>query len=949
MKTKLLFYLILLLGLNANAQIINVSTGVDNSGNALANGVNDPNWQIASSPNPPGTLALVSPTYPPTWEATPVVATNAKSINSNGDCCANLPGIYTFERSFTVVSGTSNFSCNFSIAFDDDIVSLELVRPDLSTIPLTVVPTTTYHLSVPITNVISSPMAGTWKIRATINFIDSIAFYLLSGKITMANQTVVCLPASKDTIIHEFVPTTNYGSITILQPSRWTYDAGGGSGFYTTKTLQQFDLSAIPSGAVITSAIMKLHVDTTAPVYNQHRDLGGGTGNGVTINQVGSTWAENTVTWNTAPTILASSVTLPSFGDGSTSDVVANVTTMVQNMILTGVNNGFQISQTDNSDYYHSLVFASRENLNSGGIFQPELCVTYTVPQTTVCLPASKDTIIHEFVPTTNYGSNTILQPSRWTYSSGGGSGFYTTKTLQQFDLSAIPSGAVITSAIMKLHVDTTAPIYNQHRDLGGGTGNGVTINQVGSTWAENTVTWNTAPTILASSVTLPSFGDGSTSDVVANVTTMVQNMILTGVNNGFQISQTDNSDYYHSLVFASRENLNSGGIFQPELCITYTLPQIVVTTVPTFTVGLSCGATISNLSVTINTPFVSGATAYLFRLKNLTTNVIQLISRPVNSFALSNLVGVTLGTSYQIEVSTNGGVTFGPPCIVKTPAPVATIGAQCGTTLTSMTQFVYCNFVSSVLGYRFKITNTITGAVEIIDTGLNRFTFNQLLNENFNTTYVVEVALKNTDGTYLPYSAGCPITTPSFPTSEVRLSQCDYNALSNTENFVANLVSGATQYRFILFNTSLGYSFSIDRTLNTFNLNMFPGLVAGETYSVQVAVRIGGVFGPYGKVCNVTTPGGTRMATGIKVTNKFLAIAYPNPFAEGFKLNIKTSSQSIVQIRVYDMLGKLVENKNIEMSEIENLEIGTNYTSGVYNVIVFQEGNTQTLRVIKR
>ena len=372
-------------------------------------------------------------------------------------------------------------------------------------------------------------------------------------------------------------------------------------------------------------------------------------------------------------------------------------------------------------------------------------------------------------------------------------------------------------------------------------------------------------------------------------------------------------------------------------------------TPVNTFLIGSSCGATISYLGVTITTPFVSGAPSYLFRVKNLSTNATLLVTRPVNSFALSNYAGITLATPYQIEVSTNGGVTYGLPCIVITPSPTSTIGAQCGTTLVSMTQFVNCTFVSTVTGYRFRITKLSDNTVQIFDSGLNRFNFNQLPNRSFNSIYSVEVALKNTNGTYLPYNASCTISTPNFPTSEVRLSQCDYNALSNTESFVATLVSGATEYRIIVFNLGIGYSYTIDRPVNTFNLNMFPGLLAGTTYSVQVAVKIGGEFGPYGKVCNVTTPGGeTRMSVIIK-EEFFKAIASPNPFAEDFKLEVKTSNESAIQIRVYDMLGKQIENKNVAVSEIENLIIGANYNSGVYNVIVSQGENTQTLRVIKR
>ena len=191
----------------------------------------------------------------------------------------------------------------------------------------------------------------------------------------------VCLPATQDAMIHEWVPTTNYGTNPLLSSSRWTYDAGGGSGFYTTKVLHQFDVSTLPVGAIITSAIMKLHVDVTAiAAYNQHYDLGGGTGNGATVQQVGSAWSESAVTWLTAPTGFISSTTIPSMGNGSTADVIVDVTTMVQNMISTGINNGFMTSMTDNSDYYHSLVFGSRENTSAGGIYKPELCVTYSTP-----------------------------------------------------------------------------------------------------------------------------------------------------------------------------------------------------------------------------------------------------------------------------------------------------------------------------------------------------------------------------------------------------------------------------------------------------------------------------------------------------------------------------------------------------------------------------------------
>jgi hypothetical protein len=46
-------------------------------------------------------------------------------------------------------------------------------------------------------------------------------------------------------------------------------------------------------------------------------------------------------------------------------------------------------------------------------------------------------------------------------------------------------------------------------------------------------------------------------------------------------------------------------------------------------------------------------------------------------------------------------------------------------------------------------------------------------------------------------------------------------------------------------------------------------------------------------------------------------------------------------------MLGKLVEDRKAQASDI--IELGDNYPSGVYNVIVSQGTETKTLRVIKR
>ena len=774
----------LLAGLNANAQTINVSTGINASGNALSVGSTDPNWQIVSSPNPIGTPAKASSDYPSpgVWEPSPVAVTNARIINSAGNCCSNLAGIYTFERSITILAGTTSLSYNLSVAYDDDIVSLELVRPDLTTIPLTFAPPVPIrHFSLPITGSVSNPQTGTWKIRAVINFIDSAAFYLLSGNVTIVKSTTVCLPASKDASISEFRSTTNYGSSTIMNASRWTYSAAGGTGFYTTKALHQFDLSTLPVGALISSAIMKLHVDTTDPVYNQHLNLGAG--NQATVNQVGSAWGENTVTWNTAPSV-------------------------------------------------------------------------FTAP----------------------------LLP--------------------------------------------TSPVY------------------------------------------IPSLGHTTTSDVVANVTSMVQNMITTGVNNGFQISMTDNSDYYHWLTFASRENTSSGGIFQPELCITYTLPPNTVTTQIQ---NSQCGSALPTLATTIVANWYTGALEYRFKITKLdmTTNLPIaapiIFPSPVNSIALCNVPGIVYDAKYRIEIDVrlNNGWqnTYGPACTVTTPNPISTIGAQCGTTLTAMNQWITTTIVPYVTLYRFKITQLDgsllpVGTPQIItpSSGVNKFNMTQLTGILYGTTYRVEVALRNTDGTYLPYNTACNISTPSFPTTNIRPLQCGLTTTtSNTTDINAVIVFPATDYGFRLIDNIISPTYSQtffpSGGIGKVRLSNFTGLLTCTTYIVQVQLKIGGVWGPFGPPCTITTSGvGCRTATHVKSSPiEFNAIAYPNPFASSFLIDVKTASEAQIQYRVYDMLGKLVEDKTVDSESLSALEIGSAYPTGIYNIIITQENNSSSLRVIKR
>ncbi len=87
----------------------------------------------------------------------------------------------------------------------------------------------------------------------------------------------------------------------------------------------------------------------------------------------------------------------------------------------------------------------------------------------------------------------------------------------------------------------------------------------------------------------------------------------------------------------------------------------------------------------------------------------------------------------------------------------------------------------------------------------------------------------------------------------------------------------------------------------------------------------------------------GTRLAPEATTTEKFSAVAYPNPATEGFR--VKSSNGKSFGVQVYDMLGRSIEQRQMS----SDAQIGSNYAKGIYNVIVNQGANVKTLRVIKQ
>lgn len=366
------------------------------------------------------------------------------------------------------------------------------------------------------------------------------------------------------------------------------------------------------------------------------------------------------------------------------------------------------------------------------------------------------------------------------------------------------------------------------------------------------------------------------------------------------------------------------------------------------------CGTTLATINQYIYANLVTGAQAYRFKVTDMTTNQVQIIDKALRVFQITQLANYKFDTQYQIEVGIKKfniwQPYYGSPCMITTPATTTQVRTiQCGSSLTTMGDIIYADIVPFASGYKFRATSLLSSTSQELERASRDFRMSLLNFPEYDTQYTIEVAVKNTNGTFLPYGPICTITTPVFPTTFLQNSQCDYTAISNNETFYAESFSGATTYRFKFENISLSYNYVFDRPLRSFNLNTVLGLLPGESYSVQVSLEIDGVFGPYGKVCTLTVPAISVSNRSNNFNEGLHVIAYPNPFNENFNFDVTSSSNSIINVDVYNMLGVKVESITIESKHSNEIYFGDNYSSGVYVVVVKQDNLTQNFRIVKR
>jgi hypothetical protein len=394
-----------------------------------------------------------------------------------------------------------------------------------------------------------------------------------------------------------------------------------------------------------------------------------------------------------------------------------------------------------------------------------------------------------------------------------------------------------------------------------------------------------------------------------------------------------------------------------------------------------SCDITLTSLNQVVRgdrfsetIPSGASVTGYRFKVTNLISLQERIVERSNYIFQLTYTDFAEYNTPYSVEVelrlNSEWMGTYGSACIISTPDVPNTVltTTSCGANLAQMNNIIRAVVVPSALNYEYNVA-LIEGGFAVESTSLVR------PGESFNLLQLTGISIKYASEyrvsirVQVPTSSGpqwstvpgpeCSVFTPAAP--EASIEGCGGEAglapVSLSSIVYASPIGGATQYRFTLTD-GIGYSQVYTTTSRYFRLSNFNSLAMltlGNSYSVLVEVEIYGNYYP-GKDCNILVPGGapilpiTRTVTKPEnIIYEFKAVAYPNPFATSFSIDLKSNSTSEVSLAIYDMTGRLLETRAIKAEGLPNQPIGERYPAGIYNVIVNQGKNTQTIRVVKQ
>lgn len=269
--------------------------------------------------------------------------------------------------------------------------------------------------------------------------------------------------------------------------------------------------------------------------------------------------------------------------------------------------------------------------------------------QTTITLTPNHDAQIgfHDGFPEsadTNYGSADHIATQCKESAAGPDVGINYSRGLFDFDLSSIPPGATILSAYLTLYARGSTGFYPGHYFAEGS--NASYLRRVTSIWNENTVTWNTSPTIDdLYDVLLPISTDVLEDYVDIDITALATDMYENPSNYGISLDLED-MEPTRAMYFCSTDYPDESK--WPILVITYDFDVDCSTAIPADLYADGITAT----SATLHWDAVPGVDQYTVAFYNYSAGG-EIKKRHLNDNFLSIPGSLSPSTTYAFRAKT--------------------------------------------------------------------------------------------------------------------------------------------------------------------------------------------------------------------------------------------------------------------------------------------------------
>jgi hypothetical protein len=355
-----------------------------------------------------------------------------------------------------------------------------------------------------------------------------------------------------------------------------------------------------------------------------------------------------------------------------------------------------------------------------------------------------------------------------------------------------------------------------------------------------------------------------------------------------------------------------------------YSTDGVNYSNAPTATVGSAPTFTTTSTSATGGTYLVSGITASTyFRAKVTSGACSSAYATPVHYTIGANAVGGTI-TAASTTLCSGTGTTL------NLSGAVGTITWQKSTNWLTASP-TWSSTSNHTTSYPTGNVTVSTAFRAMVTLGACSTVYSNVATVSVTAKPVAKAVTANvtapTGKTEL--TAMCTTDTSkvlTLGTGYIGFIQWQVSTTSSTTGFVDIVGASATTYT--VTSPAVGANYFRVKLGNACGL---------EVFSAAVAVYY----------TNCRTAGTEEVIASVKTP--FAVVAYPNPYSENFNLNLTTSSQDKVGIMVYDMIGKLLDQREVRPSDVSELQIGYNLPSGIYNVIVTQGTEVKALRVVKR